>query len=96
MTGSPQNFHRFSGADILLGVAPRAVKQSPLVSTDSIEEILAPFWRTDDGRTAAERAEAYGIDLSLLWENLRLTPEQRIDQNQAAFELVTALQKARA
>ena len=51
------------------------------MNRDSIEQILAPFWQTDDGRTAAERAEAYGIDLSLITENLRLTPEQRITQN---------------
>lgn len=61
----------------------------------SIEEIIAPFWRTDDGRSAEERAEAYGIDLSLITENLRLRPEQRMDQNQAALELVRELQKAR-
>ncbi|MCX6969529.1 MAG: hypothetical protein NTV93_05150 [Verrucomicrobia bacterium] len=58
----------------------------------SADPILEPFWRTDDGRTPGERADAYGIDLSLLEENLRLTPEQRIDQNQAASNLAKALQ----
>ncbi len=67
----------------------------PAVETDEIERLLAPFWRTDDGRSAAERAEAYGIDLSLIAENLRLTPEQRVDRNQAALELARALQEAR-
>jgi len=62
---------------------------------DQSERRLAPFWRTDDGRTAAERAQAYGIDLSLITENLRLTPEERMDQNQAALELARALQEAR-
>ena len=47
----------------------------------TIEDILAPFWRTDDGLTPAERAEAFGIDLSLIEENLRLPPEQRLLQN---------------
>ena len=60
-----------------------------------LERELTPFWRTDDGRTAAERAQAYGIDLSLITENLRLTPEERVDQNQAALEFATALQKVR-
>lgn len=32
-------------------------------------------------------AADFGIDLSLIEENLRLTPEQRIDQNQAALIL---------
>ena len=65
------------------------------MTVEQLERLLEPFWRTDDGRTAAERAEAYGIDLSLLTENLRLTPEERIDQNQAALELATALEEAR-
>ena len=47
----------------------------------TIESILAPFWRTDDGRTPAERAEDFGIDLSLIEENLRLPHEQRLLQN---------------
>lgn len=65
------------------------------MNAEEVERLLAPFWRTDDGRTAAERAEAYGIDLSLIAENLRLTPEQRIDHNQAALEFASALQQAR-
>jgi hypothetical protein len=64
------------------------------VELETIEQILVPFWRTDDGLTATERAVKYGIDLSLLTENLRLTPEQRIDQNQAALEFVIELQRA--
>ena len=63
-----------------------------MVNIEEVERRLAPFWRTDDGRTAAERAVAYGIDLSLIAENLRLTPDQRLDQNQAALELAAALQ----
>ena len=66
------------------------------MKTMSIEAIdLDPFWRTDDGRTAAQRAADYGIDLSLIAENLRLTPEQRMDKNQTALDLVQALQAAR-
>jgi hypothetical protein len=61
-------------------------------------EILPPelvcFWRTDDGLTACERAEAYGIDLSLLDENLRLTPAERLQRNDEALSLVDALQAA--
>jgi len=65
------------------------------VNVEELERLLEPFWRTDDGRTAAERAQAYGIDMSLISENLRLTPEERMDQNQAALELAAALQDAR-
>jgi hypothetical protein len=65
------------------------------VKAEEIEDVLAPFWETTDGRTAAQRAEIYGIDLSLITENLRLTPEGRIDQHQAALELALTLQKGR-
>jgi len=61
---------------------------------EQLERLLEPFWRTDDGLSAAERAQAYGIDLSLITENLRLTPEERMDRNQAALELAMALQGA--
>ena len=60
-----------------------------------IESVLAPFWSSDDGLTPSERAEAFGIDLSLVDDNLRLSPEQRLDQNQAALDLMAALVAAR-
>ena len=66
------------------------------MNAKELERALEPFWQTADGRTAAERARAYGIDLSLLAENLRLSPEERMDRNQAALEFATSLQKARA
>jgi hypothetical protein len=56
---------------------------------------LERFWRTDDGMTAVERAEAYGIDISLLEDNLRLTPAERVKRNDQAVELVEKLQAAK-
>lgn len=61
----------------------------------SLPEELQHFWRTDDGLTACQRAETYGIDLSLLEANLRLTPAERLRQNDEAFALVSALRDAR-
>ncbi len=58
---------------------------------ESLPPELEKFWRTDDGLTACERAEAYGIDLSLLDESLLLSPAERIEQNLAALELATSL-----
>lgn len=52
---------------------------------------LDRFWRTDDGLTACQRAEAYGIDLSLIDENLRLIPAERLARNDAALGLVQSL-----
>lgn len=56
---------------------------------------LERFWRTDDGLTARERAEAYGIDLSLLDENLRLAPAERLRQNDLILNEAEALYAAR-
>jgi sulfite reductase beta subunit-like hemoprotein len=44
--------------------------------------------------TAVQRAEAYGIDISLIDENLRLTPTQKIRQNDIALNQAEALQAA--
>lgn len=55
---------------------------------------LERFWRTDDGLTAVQRAEAYGIDLSLLDDNLRLTPAERLSQNDRILNEAEALRKA--
>ena len=44
--------------------------------------------------TAVQRAEAYGIDISLIDENLRLTPSQKIRQNDIALNQAEALQEA--
>ena len=44
--------------------------------------------------TAVQRAEAYGIDISLIDENLRLTPTQKIRQNDIALNQAEALQEA--
>lgn len=44
---------------------------------DSLPSELERFWRTDDGLTDIQRAELFGLDLSLLNENLRLTSMER-------------------
>ena len=62
--------------------------------SESLPPELEKFWRTDDGLTASERAVAYGIDLSLLDDNLRLTPSERMDRNDSALDLVHSLEEA--
>lgn len=57
---------------------------------------LERFWRTDDGLTDIQRAELFGIDLSLLDENLRLTPLERIRQNDRLLNEAEALRAALA
>ena len=55
------------------------------IQAESIDAMLAEFWSTDDGRSAAERAEAFGIDLSLIEDNLRLTPQERLYRHDLAL-----------
>jgi len=55
---------------------------------------LEKFWRTDDGLTATQRAEAYGIDLSLIEANLRLSPAERLRQNDGVLNEVEFLREA--
>ena len=47
-----------------------------------------------DSRTATEIAEAAGIDMSLIRENLALSYEQRVIQHQAALELMLEMERA--
>ncbi len=42
--------------------------------------------------SAVERAIAFGIDVTLLIENLRLTPTERVLRGQAMLDSVVALQ----
>jgi hypothetical protein len=42
----------------------------------------------------AQQALEAGIDLSLVEESLRLSPEQRLRQHQAALEMVLAVEQA--
>jgi hypothetical protein len=44
--------------------------------------------------TPAQQAERAGIDLSLSEQSLRLSPEQRLRQHQAALALVLAAELA--
>lgn len=41
--------------------------------------------------SAVERAIAFGVDITLLVKNLRLTPTERIQQAQQVLDSVTAL-----
>ena len=50
--------------------------------SETLPPELERFWRTDDGLTACQRAEAYGIDLSLLDDSLRLSPAERLRRNE--------------
>lgn len=74
----------------------KAARLPEMDPTETLPPELERFWRTDDGLTARERAEAYGIDLSLLEANLALTPEERLRQNDRVLNEALALQAALA
>lgn len=59
----------------------------------TVEEFEA-FYESTRHMTAVQRAEAYGIDISLIDENLRLTPTEKIRQNDIALNQAEALQTA--
>ncbi len=44
------------------------------------------------GLSAVERAIAFGVDITLLIENLRLTPTERVRRAQQMLDSVVALQ----
>ena len=63
-------------------------------ASDLLPPELERFWRTDDGLSACARAEAYGIDLSLLDDNLRLTPSERLRRNDISLNEAEELRAA--
>lgn len=50
--------------------------------------------RRDEAGEALKRAETFGIDVSLLRENLTLTPTERLRRHEQALELAEALRRA--
>ena len=50
----------------------------------------------EQARQLLDEAERYGVDLSLLERNLRLSPSERLEKLQGAAELVAEVQRASA
>lgn len=48
----------------------------------------------EEAERALQEAEAFGIDLSLLWERLRLSPTERLERHAAALRFVHDLRDA--
>ena len=53
---------------------------------------LAPSPEVSATLSAVERAIAFGIDITLLIENLRYSPTERVQRAQAMLDSVVALQ----
>lgn len=69
----------------------RLVCDSSMDTSEMLPPELERFWRTDDGLTAVQRAEAYGIDISRLEENLSMTPSERLKRNDWVLSEAEAL-----
>jgi hypothetical protein len=52
------------------------------------------YSRRVNGLSAIEVAASAGIDLGLVDDNLRLTPEQRVLQHQAALDFALEIERA--
>jgi hypothetical protein len=61
----------------------------------TLMEPREPRLKEEAPEDAITRAIAYGIDISLLEANLRLTPRQRMEQHDAAVQFVMELQAAK-
>jgi hypothetical protein len=59
------------------------------MSPETLRRILEP-----DPGTALARAKEYGIDLTLLVENARKTPEQCFDQAQGAARFIEEFRRS--
>lgn len=77
-----------------LVIRSHSVKMWLMDAHETIRQELEKFWRTDDGLTAVERARAYGIDISLLDENLRLSPAERLARNDSILNEAASLRRA--
>ncbi|MBS4028903.1 MAG: hypothetical protein KGZ58_09715 [Ignavibacteriales bacterium] len=50
---------------------------------------------TDEKKSAIQRAIEYGIDITLIESNMRLTPTQRLEKLQGMMELIEEMKKVR-
>lgn len=79
-----------------IGAADALTRDCLQYSSQSIWQFPATTLRryTPSVMNAIEAAERSGIDLSLVEESLRLTPEQRAIQHQTALEMALQLEAA--
>ena len=60
-----------------------------------LAQINGPYRCPPDAPPAWREACEYGFDMSLVEDNLRLTPEERLDRHQRALDMILELQKGR-
>ena len=66
-----------------------------MIDEETLAQINGKYVMPADAGPAWRAACDYGFDMSLVEENLRLTPEQRIERHQSALNLVLQIEAAR-
>jgi hypothetical protein len=66
-----------------------------MLDETTLAQINGPYVCPADAGPAWRAAHEYGFDMSLIEANLRLSPEQRLDEHQRALDLVLEIEAAR-
>jgi hypothetical protein len=66
-----------------------------MIDEATLAQMNGEYVMPPDAGPAWRKACAYGFDMSLIEENLLLTPEQRLDRHQQALDMILELQEAR-
>jgi hypothetical protein len=67
-----------------------------MIDEATLAQMNGEYAMPPDAGPAWRKACQYGFDMSLVEENLRLTPEQRLDRHQYALDMILELEGATA
>jgi hypothetical protein len=65
------------------------------MTAEEYNRLLALIHNPPPG-SAIERAKEFGVDLTLTLENLRMTPQERVEHMAGALRLVEEIERAKA
>ena len=64
-----------------------------MIDEETLAQINGKYVCPPDAGPAWHAAVAYGHDMSLVEDSLRLTPEQRLEQHQRALDLILEIKE---
>jgi len=65
-----------------------------MIDAETLAQMNGKYVMPPDAGPAWRAAVAYGFDMSLVEDALRLTPEQRLDQHQRALDTILEVKEA--
>ena len=74
---------------------PGALKLIPMIDEETLAQMNGKYVMPPDAGPAWRAAAAYGFDMSLIEESLKLTPEQRLAEHQQVVDFLIKLQESR-